>query len=146
MDFVLNKGDIAHEMFFIVDGTVYVLCSDKNTIAMTLTDGEHFGEADMFSETQRHQFYVQSVTFSTLNFLSKDQLQDIATIFPQILTKLEEAANRKQAVLDNFTTTVPAGADDHNPILVNLMNNSDSSSSPPHPRPLKTAFSQILND
>lgn len=36
LDMVVNKGDIAHEIFFIVDGTVHVLASDKNTIAMTL--------------------------------------------------------------------------------------------------------------
>jgi len=43
-DLITNIGEVSNEVFFIVDGTVHMLAADYNTIVMTLTTGQYFGE------------------------------------------------------------------------------------------------------
>lgn len=131
MDLIVSQGDIAREIFFIVDGTVHVLANDKNTIAMTLSEGEHFGEVEVLSLERRRLFYVQAVTFCTVNALAKEQLDDIATVYPQIITQLEQAATSKKQVLDNFNLPVASSpfAEEQNRLMANFLNSSFASRS-----------------
>ena len=52
-DFILNRGDAANEVFFIVDGTVHLLVADQTSILMTLTSGHYFGEVELLSGAKR---------------------------------------------------------------------------------------------
>jgi CRP-like cAMP-binding protein len=80
-DSIINKGDIASDVYFIVDGTVHMMEADLQTIAMTLGAGNYFGEVEVLSESRR-LFHVKAATFCTINSLSCDDLNQIAHVYP----------------------------------------------------------------
>jgi CRP-like cAMP-binding protein len=38
-DFIISKGEVGDEMYFIVEGSVHVIAGDKITIVKTLNKG-----------------------------------------------------------------------------------------------------------
>ena len=42
-DFIILKGDIGEEMYFIAEGSVYILAADKRTVLNTFGRGSYFG-------------------------------------------------------------------------------------------------------
>jgi len=47
-DFIITKDTIGDEMYFIAEGSVLVLASDKQTVVNTLRKGAYFGEIAIF--------------------------------------------------------------------------------------------------
>jgi hypothetical protein len=80
-DLIINKGDIASDVYFIVDGNVHMVDTNLVTIAMTLGAGQYFGEVEVLSESRR-MFHVKAATFCTINSLSGEDLNQIAHVYP----------------------------------------------------------------
>lgn len=86
-DYIINKGDVGEEMFFIVDGEVKVIASDKRTIVAKLGKGQYFGEIAIFFSTRRTS-YVQAATFCILNSLKKIDLDEIVKSYPLVASDI----------------------------------------------------------
>jgi CRP-like cAMP-binding protein len=86
-DFIISKGEVGDEMYFIVEGSVHVIAGDKMTIVKTLNKGQYFGEIAIFFSTKRVA-YVQAATFCLVNRLKKKDLDKITDSFPQIAEDL----------------------------------------------------------
>jgi len=91
-DYIIYKGDFGDEMYFIAEGSVFVLSQDKQTVIASLTKGAFFGEIALLMETRRTS-YVQAETFCIINILKKHDFDNIAKNFPEIEKKLKERAN-----------------------------------------------------
>jgi CRP-like cAMP-binding protein len=52
-DYIIVKDQPADEMYFIKEGSVNVIGSDKSTILKTLKKGSFFGEIAIFIKTMR---------------------------------------------------------------------------------------------
>ena len=55
-DFILYKGDIGEEMYFIAEGSVRQLSDDKQTINKSLHKGSFFGETAILFPIKRPNF------------------------------------------------------------------------------------------
>ena len=82
-DFIIEKGTVGEEMYFIVEGSVHIIASDKQTVVNTLREGSYFGEVAIFFETKRNA-YVQAETFCIVNALRKSDLDQITKSFPLV--------------------------------------------------------------
>ena len=47
-DYIINKGELGEEMYFIVQGSVAILAGDKQTVVARLGKGSYFGEIAIF--------------------------------------------------------------------------------------------------
>lgn len=52
-DYIIYKGDIGEEMYFIAEGSVFELSEDKQTVISCLSRGAYFGEIAILIETAR---------------------------------------------------------------------------------------------
>jgi len=80
-DYIINKDDIGSEMYFIVEGSVFIIAADKQTVVNTLFPGSYFGEVAVFFQTKRTS-YCQAETFCIINTLKKHDLDKITRSFP----------------------------------------------------------------
>lgn len=55
-DFILYKGDMGEEMYFIAEGSVRQLSDDKQTINKSLHKGSFFGETAILFPIKRPNF------------------------------------------------------------------------------------------
>lgn len=85
-DYVIRKGDVGREMFFIFRGTVEVVSAERVGVA-SLTAGLYFGEVALLTDRRRGA-WVEAVSYCILAVLSKDDLDVILEDFPQALTAL----------------------------------------------------------
>nr|CFW94214.1 Eka-cGMP gated channel alpha 2 protein [Euperipatoides kanangrensis] len=125
-DFICRKGDIGKEMYIVKRGKLGVVSDDGATTFVTLSDGSVFGEVSILNITgnktgNRRTANVKSVGYSDLFCLSKDDLWDALTEYPeakknliekgrQILMKDdlldEEAARKEDEKLENVEDKV----------------------------------------
>lgn len=77
----------------------------------------------------RREFFVQAVTFCTINSLSKYELESISAVFPQIITHLEESAAPKKRILEKFNLTLNSTPfiEEQNQIMGQFLNTSYAS-------------------
>ena len=114
-DYICRKGDIGKEMYIVKRGRLSVVADDGKTVFATLSDGSVFGEISVLNIAgnktgNRRTANVRSIGYSDLFVLSKDDLWDALTEYPeakkvlldkgrQILMKdnlLDEEVARKQ--------------------------------------------------
>jgi len=55
-DYIMYKGELGDEMYFMAEGTAFVLLEDKQTVVQTLTRGDHFGEMALLIVTKRSSY------------------------------------------------------------------------------------------
>ena len=94
-DYVCRKNDIGKEMYIIKKGYVSVVADDEKTIYATLSEGSVFGEVSLLNIVgnktgNRRTANVRSVGYSDLFILSKDDLWDALTEYPDAKDKLIE--------------------------------------------------------
>jgi CRP-like cAMP-binding protein len=99
LDYILKKGDTANEVFIIVDGTVYVYTKNSSLIALTLNAGQYFGEIAVLRGTKR-EYDTQAATFCLLYSLTKEKIDQIAIVYPQLRQHLEESGRNKKDLID----------------------------------------------
>jgi voltage-gated potassium channel len=52
-DYIILKDTIGAEMYFIVEGSVHVIATDKITVVKTLSKGDYFGEIAILFSSKR---------------------------------------------------------------------------------------------
>lgn len=94
-DYICKKGDIGREMYIIKEGKLAVVADDGVTQFVVLSDGAYFGEISILGikgskAGNRRTANIRSVGYSDLFALSKDDLMEALTEYPDAKTLLEE--------------------------------------------------------
>ncbi|XP_031554576.1 cyclic nucleotide-gated channel rod photoreceptor subunit alpha-like [Actinia tenebrosa] len=92
-DYICRKGDVGKEMYVVKSGCLQVVGQDGLTVLATLSEGNYFGEISILNLTEignRRTADVRSVGFSDLLCLSKDNLLEALTDYPEARTQLED--------------------------------------------------------
>nr|XP_045585363.1 cyclic nucleotide-gated cation channel subunit A-like [Procambarus clarkii] len=107
-DFVCRKGDVGKEMYIVKRGKLSVVGDDGRTVYATLGAGSVFGEVSILNIAgnktgNRRTANVRSVGYSDLFCLSKDDLWDALTEYPEAKKSLMERGRQllmKDGLLD----------------------------------------------
>ncbi|CAH8533348.1 unnamed protein product [Schistosoma bovis] len=107
-DYICRKGDIGKEMYIVKRGKLSVVSEDGKTVFVTLGEGSVFGEISILNIAgnktgNRRSANVRSVGYSDLFCLSKDDLWDALTEYPETKTILMQRGQdilRKDNLLD----------------------------------------------
>uniref|UniRef100_A0A672ISS0 Cyclic nucleotide gated channel subunit alpha 3b n=1 Tax=Salarias fasciatus TaxID=181472 RepID=A0A672ISS0_SALFA len=94
-DYICKKGDIGREMYIIKEGKLAVVADDGITQFVVLSDGAYFGEISILGikgskAGNRRTANIRSVGYSDLFALSKDDLMEALTEYPDAKYALEE--------------------------------------------------------
>ncbi|KAM5227811.1 cyclic nucleotide-gated channel alpha-3 [Ctenodactylus gundi] len=116
-DYICKKGDIGKEMYIIKEGKLAVVADDGVTQFVVLSDGSYFGEISILNikgskSGNRRTANIRSIGYSDLFCLSKDDLMEALTEYPEAKKALEEKG-RQILMKDNLIDEemVKAGAD-----------------------------------
>ncbi|XP_066984411.1 cyclic nucleotide-gated cation channel subunit A [Macrobrachium rosenbergii] len=107
-DFVCRKGDVGKEMYIVKRGNLSVVADDGKTVYATLGAGSVFGEVSILNIAgnktgNRRTANVKSVGYADLFCLSKDDLWDALTEYPEAKKSLMERGRQllmKDGLLD----------------------------------------------
>ncbi|XP_068187839.1 cyclic nucleotide gated channel subunit alpha 2b [Antennarius striatus] len=107
-DYICRKGDIGKEMYIIKEGKLAVVADDGVTQYALLTSGSCFGEISILNIKgskmgNRRTANIRSLGYSDLFCLSKDDLIEAVTEYPDAKTVLEERGREilmKEGLLD----------------------------------------------
>nr|AER38240.1 cyclic nucleotide gated ion channel alpha 3 variant 1 [Oncorhynchus mykiss] len=116
-DYICKKGDIGREMYIIKEGRLAVVADDGVTQFVVLSDGAYFGEISILGikgskAGNRRTANIRSIGYSDLFALSKDDLMESPTEYPDAKKALEEkgkAMLMKDSMIDEDVAN--AGAD-----------------------------------
>ncbi|XP_059973313.1 cyclic nucleotide-gated cation channel alpha-3 [Mesoplodon densirostris] len=105
-DYICKKGDIGREMYIIKEGKLAVVAEDGITQFVVLSDGSHFGEISILNikgskSGNRRTANIRSLGYSDLFCLSKDDLMQALTEYPEAKKALEEKG-RQILMKDNL--------------------------------------------
>lgn len=94
-DYICRKGDIGREMYIIKEGKLAVVADDGITQFCVLGDGSYFGEISILNikgskAGNRRTANIKSIGYSDLFCLSKDDLMEALTEYPDAKNMLEE--------------------------------------------------------
>ena len=114
-DYVCKKGDIGREMYIIKAGKLAVVADDGVTQFVVLGDGAYFGEISILGikgskAGNRRTANIRSVGYSDLFALSKDDLMEALTEYPDAKGILEEkgrAILMKDNLIDESLLAMP---------------------------------------
>ncbi|XP_047379213.1 cyclic nucleotide-gated cation channel alpha-3 [Sciurus carolinensis] len=116
-DYICKKGDIGKEMYIIKEGKLAVVADDGITQFVVLSDGSYFGEISILNikgskSGNRRTANIRSIGYSDLFCLSKDDLMEALTEYPEAKKALEEKG-RQILMKDNLIDedVAKAGAD-----------------------------------
>ncbi|XP_059426840.1 cyclic nucleotide-gated cation channel alpha-3-like isoform X2 [Carassius carassius] len=132
-DYICKKGDIGREMYIIKEGKLAVVADDGVTQFVVLSDGAYFGEISILGikgskAGNRRTANIRSVGYSDLFALSKDDLVEALTEYPDAKKALEEkgkAILRKDNLLDEAAASAGADPKDLEEKIHRLENNLD---------------------
>jgi CRP-like cAMP-binding protein len=94
-DFIIRKGDVGQEMYFVVGGDVDVLDGDK--VLATLGPGSNFGETSLLlSETRTAS--IRAKTYCDLFVLDKADFNKVLRDHPQFAKSILEIARTRYKV------------------------------------------------
>ncbi|KAL3313719.1 Cyclic nucleotide-gated olfactory channel [Cichlidogyrus casuarinus] len=107
-DYICRKGDIGKEMYIVKRGKLSVVSDDGKIVFVTLGEGSVFGEISILNiagnkNGNRRSANVRSIGYSDLFCLSKDDLWEALTEYPEAKDKLMEMGQnilRKDNLLD----------------------------------------------
>lgn len=111
-DYICRKGDIGREMYIIKEGKLAVVADDGVTQFCVLGDGSYFGEISILNikgskAGNRRTANICSIGYSDLFCLSKDDLMEALTEYPDAKSMLEEKG-RQILMKDGLIETDPA--------------------------------------
>lgn len=130
-DYICKKGDIGREMYIIKEGKLAVVADDGVTQFVVLSDGAYFGEISILGikgskAGNRRTANIRSVGYSDLFALSKDDLVEALTEYPDAKKALEEKGKvilRKDNLLDEVAASAGADPKDLDEKIQRLENN-----------------------
>ncbi|XP_061163715.1 cyclic nucleotide-gated cation channel alpha-3-like [Saccostrea echinata] len=107
-DYICRKGDIGKEMYIVKRGQLGVVSDDGKQIFATLREGSVFGEISILNiagnkNGNRRTANIRSIGYSDLFCLSKDDLWEVLTQYPdakKILMDRGKLILRKDNLLD----------------------------------------------
>ncbi|XP_037533060.1 cyclic nucleotide-gated channel rod photoreceptor subunit alpha [Nematolebias whitei] len=107
-DYICKKGDIGREMYIIKEGKLAVVADDGVTQFVILSEGSYFGEISILAikgskAGNRRTANIRSIGYSDLFCLSKDDLMEALTEYPDAKALLEEKGRQilmKDGLLD----------------------------------------------
>ncbi|KAM8976593.1 cyclic nucleotide-gated channel alpha-3 [Pelodytes ibericus] len=116
-DYICRKGDIGREMYIIKEGKLAVVADDGVTQFVVLSDGSYFGEISILNikgskSGNRRTANIRSIGYSDLFCLSKDDLMEALTEYPDAKTVLEDKGRQilmKDGLIDE--EAAKAGSD-----------------------------------
>ena len=94
-DFIILKGDIGEEMYFIVEGTINILAADKRTVLNTLVKGSYFGEMAIFLDSNKRTAYVQAESFCNILILYKKDVDIIKEDYPSVAEDIKKETRKR---------------------------------------------------
>ncbi|XP_030906511.2 cyclic nucleotide-gated channel alpha-2 isoform X2 [Melopsittacus undulatus] len=111
-DYICRKGDIGKEMYIIKEGKLAVVGDDGTTQYALLTAGSCFGEISILNIKgskmgNRRTANIRSLGYSDLFCLSKEDLMEAVTEYPDAKRILEERGREiliKEGLLDESAT------------------------------------------
>eukprot|EP01012_Entosiphon_sulcatum_P005336 TRINITY_DN1234_c0_g1_i1.p1 TRINITY_DN1234_c0_g1~~TRINITY_DN1234_c0_g1_i1.p1 ORF type:complete len:503 (-),score=163.30 TRINITY_DN1234_c0_g1_i1:295-1803(-) len=97
--FVVRKGEVGNEMFFISRGELNVV-SDDDKVVFTLKDGGFFGEIALLYDTKRTASIVAR-TYCDMFVLTKEDFKKVMKKFPAQSKGIKEIAKERfQSIVD----------------------------------------------
>ncbi|XP_069828495.1 cyclic nucleotide-gated channel alpha-3 isoform X2 [Dendropsophus ebraccatus] len=144
-DYICRKGDIGREMYIIKEGKLAVVADDGVTQFVVLSDGSYFGEISILNikgskSGNRRTANIRSIGYSDLFCLSKDDLMEALTEYPEAKTVLEEKGKQilmKDGLIDEEAAKAGAEPKDIEEKVEKLETAFDS---------LQTRFARLLAD
>ncbi|XP_053188279.1 cyclic nucleotide gated channel subunit alpha 2b [Scomber japonicus] len=144
-DYICRKGDIGKEMYIIKEGKLAVVADDGVTQYALLTAGSCFGEISILNIKgskmgNRRTANIRSLGYSDLFCLSKDDLMEAVTEYPNAKTVLEERGREilmKEGLLDENTESGGMQKEDTEEKVERLESSLDT---------LQTRFSRLLSE
>ncbi|XP_061608749.1 cyclic nucleotide-gated olfactory channel-like isoform X2 [Phyllopteryx taeniolatus] len=144
-DYICRKGDIGKEMYIIKEGKLAVVGDDGVTQYALLVAGSCFGEISILnikgSKTgNRRTANIRSLGYSDLFCLSKDDLMEAVTEYPDARTVLEERGREiliKEGMLEDNAESAGLRREDTEEKVERLESSLDS---------LHTRVSRLLCD
>ncbi|KAM8875273.1 cyclic nucleotide-gated channel alpha-3 isoform 4-T4 [Spinachia spinachia] len=132
-DYICKKGDIGREMYIIKEGKLAVVADDGVTQFVVLSDGAYFGEISILGikgskAGNRRTANIRSVGYSDLFALSKDDLMEALTEYPDAKKALEEkgkAILMKDNLIDEAIANAGADPKDLEEKILKLQGNLD---------------------
>ncbi|KAG9410490.1 hypothetical protein AC1031_018530 [Aphanomyces cochlioides] len=126
-DFVIVRGEVGHDMYFIESGSCHVtnttikrkatrLCpNDADSAPKVMGPGDYFGEIALLLNCKRTA-HVQAVVFSELCVLSRDVFNDVTDKYTEDRVVIEQFITEKYdpAVLEEAVQQHEAGAANKN--------------------------------
>ncbi|XP_076004749.1 cyclic nucleotide-gated channel cone photoreceptor subunit alpha isoform X2 [Genypterus blacodes] len=133
-DYICKKGDIGREMYIIKEGKLAVVADDGVTQFVVLSDGAYFGEISILGikgskAGNRRTANIRSVGYSDLFALSKDDLMEALTEYPDAKKALEEkgkAILMKDNLIDEAVANAGADPKDLEEKIVKLQGNLEN--------------------
>lgn len=96
-DIVVRRGEIAREMYIVQKGTVEVVKdADSTDVVMSLNEGDFFGEVALLTHNRRNMT-VRARTVAELHTLTKQDLDEVLTDFPDVRRKIQEIASDRSS-------------------------------------------------
>uniref|UniRef100_A0A672JKD9 Cyclic nucleotide-binding domain-containing protein n=2 Tax=Salarias fasciatus TaxID=181472 RepID=A0A672JKD9_SALFA len=144
-DYICRKGDIGKEMYIIKEGKLAVVADDGLTQYALLTAGSCFGEISILNIKgskmgNRRTANIRSLGYSDLFCLSKDDLMEAVTEYPDAKTVLEERGREilmKEGLLDETAESGGLQKEDTDEKVERLESSLDT---------LQTRFSRLLSE
>ncbi|XP_075056223.1 cyclic nucleotide-gated channel alpha-3 isoform X1 [Mixophyes fleayi] len=144
-DYICRKGDIGREMYIIKEGKLAVVADDGVTQFVVLSDGSYFGEISILNikgskSGNRRTANIRSIGYSDLFCLSKDDLMEALTEYPDAKTVLEEKGRQilmKDGLIDEDAAKAGSDPKDIDEKVDKLETALDS---------LQTRFARLLAD
>ncbi len=99
-DYVVKKGEMGYDMFFISKGSIDVVSEDEKVVYATLSDGAYFGEIAILLSTPRTAT-IKAKDYCDLYSLHKDTFDQILQRFPDFASSIEKEAQRRKLELES---------------------------------------------
>jgi len=94
-DYVVRKGEIGEEMFFISRGSVDVVSEDESIVFATLQEGAFFGEIALLLSTPRTAT-IKAKDYCDLYSLNKTTFERILSRYPDFAKNVKEMAEQRR--------------------------------------------------
>ncbi|MCU0606468.1 MAG: cyclic nucleotide-binding domain-containing protein [Candidatus Edwardsbacteria bacterium] len=96
---VINKGDVGHCFYIVVDGELEVIGRDGTTVAGTLRKGDPFGEIALLEDVPRTATVVAR-TDGHLLFINTQDFKELVAANAGLLEQLERLGKQRLAELE----------------------------------------------
>lgn len=93
-DYIIHKGDLDEEMYFINRGSVQVVSEDEKTVYASLHEGAFFGEMALLLRSPRTAT-VKAADYCDVYILSKQDFENLLNRYPDFAEKVHEEVERR---------------------------------------------------